>query len=147
MIFNVIIVVFSLFLLVYWLRYSCLLILRTSPARDYSKQVATANHLNVFEVQAQLPVVATRHSLDALEKMLNRDYRLLVYLMRHAESYNSAGFQIEQIILVWNYRLVTLIYGIAKRLSIPQGAKQLNEMAAIITHFANLMGERAASAS
>ena len=146
MIFNVVILVFSVLLLVYWFRYSCLLILRTQPERDYSRQVATANHLHVFKVQNQLAAAAvgTKHSLDGLDQMLDRDYRLLLYLIRHAASFKTAGFEIEQIILVCDYRIMSAVYRITKRISVAQGAKQLAEMADIITRFANLMGKRAA---
>ncbi len=148
MIFNAVMVLFSLLLLVYWFRYSCLLILRNQPERDYARQVATANHLQVFKVQTQLAaaVAGTTHSLDGLDKMLDRDYRLLLYLIRHAASFKTAGFEIEQIFLVCDYRIMSVVYKFTKRISVAQGAKQLGEMAEIITRFANLMGERAALA-
>ncbi|MDQ2945582.1 MAG: hypothetical protein M3Y27_06520 [Acidobacteriota bacterium] len=146
MIFNAIIGVFSLLLLVYWFRYSCVLVLRNQPKRDYARQVATANHLQVFNVQNQLAaaVGGTKDSLDGLDKMLDRDYRLLLYLIRHAASFKTAGLQIEQIILMCNYRIASVLYRLTKRISVAQGAKQLAEMAEIITRFADLMGERAA---
>lgn len=149
MVLNVVMVSVSLLLLVYWFRYTCLLMLRTKPARDYARQVAAANHLSVFEVQTQL--VATEASgidqpLDSLERMLDRDYRLLLYLIRHAANFKTAGNQIEQIMLRGDYQIMKFMYVIAKRLSLSQGSKQLSEMAMIITHFANLMGERAALA-
>ena len=47
MIFNIGVSVISLALLVYWFRYTCLLLLRTKPVRDYSKQVVAANQLAI----------------------------------------------------------------------------------------------------
>ena len=149
MIFNIVMVGFSALLLMYWFRYSCLLILRTQPERDYAKQVAGANHLNVFEVRTRLAAVAsgTATSLDGLDRMLDRDYRLLLYLTRHATNFKTAGFEVEHLILVCDYRIMSVVYRITRRISDARGAKQLAEMAAIVTRFASLMGERAALAA
>lgn len=148
MIFNIGVVAFSLLLLVYWFRYTCVLMLRTKPVRDYSKQVAAANQLKVFEVQNRLAAASAQNAqnLDELRAMLDRDYRLLMYLMGHAANFRTAGYQMEQTMLKINYRIVSRAYSVSKRFSIAQGSQRLSEMAAIITHFANLMGERAALA-
>lgn len=149
MIFNIGVVAFSLLLLVYWFRYSCLLMLRTKPVRDYSRQVAAANQLKVFEVQSRLTAASARNAqnLDELRAMLDRDYRLLMYLIGHAANFKSAGYQPEQIMLKINYRMVRRAYAVSRPFSVAQGSRRLSEMAAIITHFASLMGERAALAS
>ena len=149
LIFNIITVAFSVLLLAYWFRYSCLLILRTQPERDYAKQVAAANHLHLFEVRTRLAASAsgTTNSLDGLDRMLDRDYRLLRYLIRHAANFKTAGFEPEQLILVWDYRLMSVAYRLTRRISDARGEKQLSEMAAIIARFANIMGERAALAA
>lgn len=145
MIFDAVVLVFSLLLLAYWFRYSCLFILRTQPQRDYARQVATANHLHLFEVQTRLAaaVNGAAHSLQGLDVMLNRDYRLLLYLSRHATNFQTAGFELEQVMLVCDYRIMSAIYRVTSRISSGRGAKQLAEMAAIITRLANVMGERA----
>lgn len=145
MIFDAIVVVFSLLLLVYWFRYGCIFILRTQPQRDYARQVATANHLHLFEVQTRLTAAANgaAHSLHGLDEMLDRDYRLLLYLMRHAANFQTTGFELEHVMLVCDYRIMSAIYRITSRISSGRGAKQLAEMAEIITRFANVMGERA----
>lgn len=149
MVCNVLMVSVSLFLLVYWFRYTCLLMLRTKPARDYSKQIAAANHLSVFDVQSQLAATEAsgiNQSLDSLEKMLDRDYRLLLYLIHHAANFKTASFEIEQIMLRADYQIMRTVYVISKRFSVHQGSRQLSEMALIIAHFANMMGARAALA-
>jgi hypothetical protein len=150
MIFNIGVVALSLLLLIYWFRYTCVLMLRTKPVRDYSKQVVAANQLNVFDVQSRLAAGApdgTVQHLDELEQMLDRDYRLLMYLMEHAANFKTAGYELEQTMLKLNYHIVKRCYAVTRRFSIAQGSRRLSEMAAIITHFANLMGERAALAA
>ncbi len=148
MIFNIAVVTFSLLLLIYWFRYTCVLMLRTKPVRDYSKQVVAANQLKVFEVQSRLATAAASvENLDELQEMLDRDYRLLMYLVGHAANFKTAGYEMEQMMLKVNYRILSRAYDISKHLSISQGSRRLSEMAAIITHFANLMGERAALAA
>ncbi|MDQ6759572.1 MAG: hypothetical protein M3Z32_06860 [Acidobacteriota bacterium] len=145
MIFDAIAVLFSALLLVYWFRYSCLLILRTQPQRDYARQVATANHLHVFEVQTRLTAAANgpAQSLQGLDQLLDRDYRLLMYLSRHAANFQTTGFELQQLMLVCDYRVMSAIYRITSRISSGRGVNQLAEMAAIITRFASVMGERA----
>ena len=142
-------IVFSVLLLGYWFRYSCLLIIRTQPERDYARQVAAANHLHVFEVRTRLAAAAsgTTTSLDGLNAMLDRDYRLLLYLTRHAANFKAAGFEVEQLFLVCDYRIMSVVYWVTRRISNARGATQLAEMAAIVTRFASLMGERAALAA
>ncbi|MGI8744730.1 MAG: hypothetical protein ACR2NN_19590 [Bryobacteraceae bacterium] len=150
MIFNIGVVAFSFLLLLYWFRYTCVLMLRTKPVRDYSKQVAAANRLNVFEVRSRLTAAAgggNIQGLDELQSMLDRDYRLLMFLMGHAASFKTAGYEMEQTMLKLNYHIVKRAYALSKRFSIAQGSERLSEMAAIIAHFANLMGERAESAA
>lgn len=150
MIFDIGVVVFSLLMLVYWFRYTCGLMLCTKPVRDYSKQVGAANQLKVFEVQTRLaaPVLTgTVQNLDELEHMLDRDYLLLMYLIENAVNFKTAGYELEQTMLKINYQFVKRAYAVSKRLSLAHGSQRLSEMATIITHFANLMGERAALAA
>ncbi len=45
MIASLLIIVVSTVLLIYWFRYTCLLMLRTQTARDYASGLAAANRL------------------------------------------------------------------------------------------------------
>lgn len=150
MVFNFGVVAVSFLLLLYWFRYTCVLILRNKPVGDYSKQVATANRLTVFEVQSQLAgdiPPGALHNLDELQRMLDRDYRLLMYLRAHASKFRTTGYEIEQSMLRLNYHTVKLAYAVTRHFSMTRASVRLSEMAAIIAHFANIMGERAAVAS
>jgi hypothetical protein len=147
MVFNVLIVAVSLLLLLYWFRYTCLLLLHTQPPRDYSKQVAAANQLNVFDVRASLAAGAGAQTFDDLEQMLDRDYRLVMYLIRHAANFRTAGSELEQRMLMLDFHIMRALYRVSRRFSPSQTRQSLEEMAQIIAHFAHVMGERAAVAT
>ena len=54
MIASLLIIVVSTVLLIYWFRYTCLLILRTPTARDYASGLAAANRLMYPDVEGRL---------------------------------------------------------------------------------------------
>jgi hypothetical protein len=143
MLINGLIVACSLVMLVYWFRYTCLLLLNTKPPKDYSKQVAATNQLNVFEVKNRLVSSANVEQLDELRRLLDRDYRLIMYLMRQGARFKSAGYELDQSVFMLNYQLLKLVYGFSK-LSYSLSRRHLLEMANVIVYLANLMGERAA---
>jgi cell division protein YceG involved in septum cleavage len=145
MLMNGLIVAFSLLMLVYWFRYTCLLLLNTKPVKDYSKQVAAANQLKVFEVQNRLESNANIEHLDELKRLLDRDYQVIMYLMRHGANFKSAGYELNQRMCMLNYQLLKWVYGFSKS-SYSPSRQRLLEMANVIVYFANLMGERAAIA-
>ena len=145
--FNILIIAVSVLLLFYWFRYTCLLLLRTKPVRDYSKQVAVANQLTFFEVRGSLATGEAGRQFDELEKMLQRDYRLVMYLIRHAANFRTAGSELEQRMLMLDFYIMKMVYRLSKRFSPSQARHPLEEMAHIIAHFANAMGERAAVAA
>lgn len=147
MIFNAVILAVSLLLLLYWFRYTCLLLLQTQPSRDYSKQVAAANQLKIFDVRARLVASEGPQQLDALEQMLDRDYRLIMYLMRHAANFRTAGSELEQRVLMLDFHIMRAVYRLSKRFSPAHTRDSLEEMAQIIADFAHVMGERAAIAT
>jgi hypothetical protein len=147
MIFNVLIVAVSLLLLLYWFRYTCLLLLRTKPVRDYSKQVAAANQLRFVEVRGSLAMGEAVQPLDKLEQMLERDYRLVMYLMRHAANFRAGGSEIERRLLMLDFTIMKMVYRLSMHISPAQARHPLEEMTHIIAHFANAMGERAALAT
>lgn len=146
MISSVLIIIFSLALLVYWFRYTCLLILRTRTTKDYAAGVVTANGLHFPQIQSRLRDEETL-TLDPLSESLNRDYRLLTYLMRHTAGFQLGGISLEQRMLLLDFRLMQVWYVFTRRLAAPQARAALDEMSSILGHLANAMGERAASLS
>jgi len=139
---TVIIATSSVALFAYWFRYTCLLILSAKTTRDYAVSVATANQLGFLEVQAVLrdPIAA---DLDQLKDALDRDYRVLTYLLKHAANPSSGDAAIEKRMLEINYKLMGAWYSACRRFSPAAAYRALDEMSSVVAHFANSMGERA----
>ena len=131
----------SLILLAYWFRYTCVLILSAKPARDYAAQVAVTNRLSFPRIQQSLDVDVAFAELDTLCRQLDRDYTLLTCLMRHGAQFREIGQSLED-------RMLMLDFAIMKRaFSMRRSREALREMANIVQHFANQMGEHAAAAA
>ncbi|HBY59993.1 MAG TPA: hypothetical protein DEH78_09235 [Solibacterales bacterium] len=139
MIVSILILLFSLILFAYWFRYTCLLILKAAPATDYAEPVAEANQLSFLTVQKKL-VTGEAGELDGLHELLQRDYRFLSYLMRHASDFG--GLDLEHMMLMADYKIMSGWYAVSR------SRQALEEMSSIVGHFAHAVGERAeASAS
>jgi hypothetical protein len=127
----------------YWFRYTCLLMLSARTTRDYAASVAIANQLGFLEVQAQLRD-RTSADLDRLKDSLDRDYKVLTYLLKHASGPSDGQDALEKRMLEINYRLMGAWYSMSRRFSPAAACRALDEMATVVAHFANAMGERAA---
>lgn len=140
---SILIIVISTALFVYWFRYTCVLILRTRNPREYAQQVAKVNQLSFVDAREQLSAIQDRNAaLDPLHRSLDRDYRVVSYLLRHAGTQN--GQSIEEHMLRLDYQIMRLSYFVVKRFSRASAAQALLERASIIGHLANVMGERVA---
>jgi hypothetical protein len=146
MISSLLIIAFSMVLLVYWFRYTCLLILNTKTTQDYSVDVVTANRLKFPEIQVQLARASAPAELGPLHTALAQDYRLLVYLQRHAAEFKIGGVTLEQRLLMVDFRLMQLWYTLMRRLASSQARNALEEMSQVLSHLANAMGERVVAA-
>jgi hypothetical protein len=80
--------------------------------------------------------------LENIHRSLDRDYRLLTYLLRHGSSDGSPGRSLENRILMIDFRLMSIWYGLTRRISSQRARHALLEMASIVSHLANTMGER-----
>jgi hypothetical protein len=129
----------SVLLFGYWFRYTCLLILSAKTTRDYAAAVASANQLGFLEVQAQLAQSAPQ--LDRLRDALDRDYSVLVYLLKHAPSSGEASLEMRMVEI--NYRMMRTWYNVSRRFSPAAATRAIEEMSQVVAHFANAMGERA----
>jgi hypothetical protein len=132
----------SVLLFGYWFRYTCLLILSARTTRDYAASVAMANQLSFLEVQAQLREIANPE-LDRLKDALDRDYKVLTYLLKNAANSSDGQDALEKRMLEINYKLMQNWYSVSRRFSPAAAARALDEMASVVAHFANSMGERA----
>lgn len=147
MIGSLIVLAISFVLFVYWFRYTCLLILSAKPARDYSQQVAEANGMAFPDVRRQLgnePEIAQLHTLQA---SLERDYRILNYLLRHAKDLEVNGVPIEQHMLAVDYQVMKMVDAASRRLGLSGSRRALREMADIVSYLAQVIGERTAVAA
>lgn len=150
---TVTIVAGSALLFVYWFRYTCLLILSARTARDYARDVAKANQLGFPEVQARLsPDSLSDDStgpsvveLDPLREALERDYSLITYLLKNAAHSESEESSLETRMLEMYYHLMGAWYSAVRPFSVDAARAALNQMASVVEHFANSMGERAAA--
>jgi hypothetical protein len=118
---SILITVVSLILLSYWFRYSCLLLLRT---------------------HAQHPSEAPNEAnLDPLRQAVERDYRLLTYLFRHAAG--LAEQSLEDKILILDFKLMRIWYQLTRSLAPAQARNALSEMAAVVAFLGQRIGEQA----
>jgi len=144
---STIMIVVSTGLLIYWFRYTCRLILNAKPARDYTQQVAAANELRFLQIEEDLPFVRGRRQLDNLEKTLERDYRLLSFLLRHTATLQPETDGLEQNMLMLHFNLLRAYYSLICAISQSKGRLAIQEMGRVVSYFANRMGERAARAA
>jgi hypothetical protein len=131
----------------YWFRYACVLILKARSAWDYATAVAQANALQYPQIQQKLEGItaAQMQSLDVLKRAVDRDYKLLIWLMRHGAEFRVSGGRVEHKMLLLDYQLLRAWYTCSRRVSSRRGRHALAEMVNIVRHFAGLMGERHAA--
>jgi hypothetical protein len=146
---SIFIIVVSMFLFVYWFRYTCLLILSTRINKEYAEQIARANQLNFLRARDLLLSDSSngaiaKNALDTLHRSLDRDYTLLTYLLRHAGQ-NADTQTFEQHMLRADFQLMRIWYALAGTVSPAQARVALLEMASIVNHLASDMGERVAT--
>jgi hypothetical protein len=140
---TVTIVAGSALLFVYWFRYTCLLILSAKTACDYAGDVAKANQLNFLDVQARLRE-GSLVDLDPLHSALERDYDLVTYLLKNAAHSGEEESSLEAKMLEMYYGLMGAWYRVSRPFSTVAARSALEQMSAVVEHFANVMGERAA---
>lgn len=137
---TVVITASSVFLFGYWFRYTCLLILSARTSRDYAADVVMANQLSFLEVQSMLR--QDNSNLEHLKQQLDRDYKVLTYLLKNAANPSRGGDAIENRMLEVDYRLMRAWYSLSRRFSPSAALSAIDEMSQVVAHFANLMGER-----
>jgi hypothetical protein len=134
---NVLILTISLVLLVYWFRYTCLLLLRSPEVA--AEPVSVIAGLGLEDVGQQLRDAGA--PLDALEKSLAHDYQVLTYLLEHAPGLNARS--IEERLLVLDYRAMRMWYRLTRTAAPMQARKALVEMNQVLRFLAHEMGARA----
>jgi hypothetical protein len=134
----------SLVLLLYWFRYTCLLLLRARQEPSLVARVAEANGLNLLGVQGQLRS-SDSGSWRAVERALDHDYEILAFLLEHAAE--LGGSRLERSILALDFRIMQVWYRLTRG-SAPRNAHAaLSEMAAVLTRMSVMLGEKSETAA
>ena len=133
---SVLIILISFVLLVYWFRYSCILLLR-----GYADQPAPSGSEDRFNFRAVRERVRVEPQLDPLHLALQRDYHLIAYLLQHAAGLELSSF--EDKLLLWDYRAMHLWYRLMKTAAPQQARQALSEMASVLAILGDKIGEHA----
>jgi hypothetical protein len=134
---SILIIGFSLVLLMYWFRYSCLLLLREQSSQATPLRIADSR-FSFGNVQALLK---TSEKLDPLHQSLQRDYVVLTYLLDHATSLGLGS--LEDRLLVLDYKVMECWYRLTKSAAPRQAREALSEMASILAVLVQKMGNSA----
>lgn len=141
MIASIIIAAFSFALLLYWFRYSCILMLRNSSLEPRTAEAVDSQ----FSCRQVKELLRGDAELDRLERALERDYRLATYLIEHAAGLDLNS--IEDRLLVLDYRVMQWYFR-ATRSAAPACARRaLAEMADVVGVLAGRLDERAGAQS
>ena len=135
---SVLIIVLCSGLLLYWFRCSCILLLRNQVEQGFTLNAAVQGTFGCAEVQEQLREGA---QLDPLQTLVQRDFQVLTYLVRHASGVKLESF--EEKLLLWDYKVMRFWYGATKTAYPEQARRALSEMATVMAILAGRIGERA----
>ena len=136
MITSVFIIAISVILFVYWLRYSCVMLLRSAQERGEMAKSAD-ERFSVAAVQERLKIGG---DLDPLEQALERDYHVVTYLIEHAADLELAS--IENKLLVLDYQLMRVWSRVTRTVAPQQSRKALSEMASVLSVLVGQMGDQ-----
>jgi hypothetical protein len=135
---SFLIIVFSLILFVYWFRYSCILLLRNFSEEPVVADRLADSRFSFLQVREQLQ---SSPDLDPLRRSLDRDYRMISYLLQHAP---DLGLQsIEDRLLVLDYRVMRCYYLVTRVMAPLHARRALAEMAQVLGILAQKIGEQA----
>ena len=132
---SILIIGFSLILFVYWFRYSCILLLRNFA--EQPKPVSD-ERFSFAEVQTRLK---SDLELDPLRQALDRDFRMISYLLYHAPDLGLQSF--EDRLLIWDYKVMQTYYRFTHTAFPVQARNALSEMASVLGLLSQKIGEQA----
>ena len=137
MVVSILIIVVSVGLLLYWFRYSCILLLRNS-LEETRTAVVEHSPFSFRQVREQLRGV---DPVDGFERALERDYRMLTYLIGHAHGLDLNS--VEDRLLVLDYRVMQMFYRVTRSAAPESARRALAEMADVLSVLAGRLDERA----
>jgi hypothetical protein len=139
---GILIITFSLALLIYWFRYSCILILRNQAGELAPVSEAVDGRFSVSQVRESLK---HEDELDPLRIALDRDYRVLTYLIEHAAGLELAT--LEDRLLMVDYWIMRRVYQLTRTAAPRQARQALVEMASVLNILVCHLGEQAGTPS
>jgi len=139
---TVLIIAFALVLFVYWFRYTVLLLLSEDQAEG---QPGVINPVSLLETRETLRRAQGEFPLDPLHRALEKDYRMLCYLLDHAAGLGLRP--LERFLLRLDYRILCIWYRLARIASTRHARRALEERVGILSYIAYKMGKRAGSLS
>ena len=138
MVAGILIIASSLALFVYWFRYSCILILQNRSEVAEASAAVLDSRFSFAEVRERLK---SECALDPLQACLERDYRVLTYVIEH-----GAGLELESLedrLLMFDYRVMQCVYRLSRTVAPRRARKALCEMASLLGVLAHRIGEQA----
>ncbi len=135
MIASLFIFVISVVLLAYWLRYSCVLLLRSARERTEHGEVSDER----FNLDSVMERLNAGTDLNQLDRELERDYSVVTYLIEHAADLQLAS--IENRLLVVDYKLMRLWSRLTRTVAPEQSRLAMAEMASVLGVLVSQMGE------
>ena len=135
MIAGILIIAICLVLFVYWFRYSCLLLLRTT-----TEQVGASALDERFRVSSVMERLKSNVELDPLEGELERDFSILAYLIEHTADIELAS--IESRLLILDYKLMRAWSRLTRTMAPEQSRKAMAEMASVLGVLVRKMSEQ-----
>lgn len=139
---GILIIALSSALFIYWFRYSCILILRNRSELASTTSPIADTRFGFTEVLERLK---SDSPLDNLQASLERDYRVLRYLIEHAAGLELAS--LEDRLLMLDYRIMQTVYRLTRSAAPRQARKALSEMASVLGVLAHSLGEQAGARS
>jgi hypothetical protein len=138
---NAIIALLSAALLLYWFRYSCMLIVRSRKKDGRVAEVAQANQLSFPAVRSRV-ATAEPASLEDLYRLLEKDRQMLLFLLDHTAG--PVPSSIERRLLALDFVFMRCWYRLVQPFSSSHARSAVREMTEILTWFADAMGRRVA---
>ena len=135
---SILIIGFSLVLFVYWFRYCCTLLLRSSQEQVAAMPAIADNRFGVAGVVERL---RTEEALDPLHQALDHEYQVFKYLVEHAAGLELAS--IEDRLLLLDYKLMQVWYRVTLTAAPRQAREALRQMASILDVLVHKMSHQA----
>jgi hypothetical protein len=140
---NTFVICATLALFLLWFRYMCSLMLAAQTAHDSRDSVAAANSLAFPEVKRKLAGGGPLELGEAV-KALDRDFEVLAYLLRHMGASPLSDSPAETWMLKVDYQVQRVAFLLARPVIESAARNRISQMATIVSHFADLIGERGA---